>query len=131
VHFALVIRVVQPHTAIFPQAYSYLNQRNDYSLGMLQQIAMCSLFCCHIYIYIYSNVSYTGPGGDLRVYLERLAAADDIQVFVQDNPFGQPSITEGDPNWNFYEKIVDKVERGFFPQKKKKWRGFMLKRKRT
>jgi hypothetical protein len=85
----------------------------------------------YIYIYIYSNVSYTGPGGDLRVYLERLAAADDIQVFVQDNPFGQPSITEGDPNWNFYEKIVDKVERGFFPQKKKKWRGFMLKRKRT
>jgi hypothetical protein len=52
-HFSLVIRIVQPHTAIFPQAYSYFNQRNDYSLGMLQQIAMRSLFCCHIYILMF------------------------------------------------------------------------------
>jgi hypothetical protein len=74
---------------------------------------------------------YTGPGGDLRVYLERLAAADDVQIFVRDNPFGQPSITESDPNWNFYKKIVDRVETGCFPQKKKKWRGFTLKHKRS
>ncbi|XP_062193673.1 uncharacterized protein LOC133897116 isoform X3 [Phragmites australis] len=73
-----------PHTAIFPYPYSYLNQRDDYSLG---------------------------PGGDLRIYLERLAAADDVQVFVRDNPFGQPSIKESDPNWNFYVQIIDKVEK--------------------
>lgn len=71
-----------PNTAIFPQPYSYHNQRDDYSLG---------------------------PGGDLRVYLERIAAADNVQNFVRDNPFGQNSITESDPNWNFYVKIVDKV----------------------
>lgn len=46
------------------------------------------------------------------MYLERLAAADDVQVFVRDNPFGQPSITDSDPKWNFYSKIVNKVERG-------------------
>ncbi|KAL6877575.1 hypothetical protein ACP4OV_012790 [Aristida adscensionis] len=72
-----------PHTAIFPNPYSYLNQRDDYSLG---------------------------PGGDLRVYLEKLAQADDVQVFVKDNPFGQPAIAEGDPHWNFYVQIVNKVE---------------------
>ncbi|KAL6639741.1 hypothetical protein ACP70R_022563 [Stipagrostis hirtigluma subsp. patula] len=72
-----------PNTAIFPYPYSYLNQRDDYSLG---------------------------PGGDLRVYLEKLAQADDVQVFVQDNPFGQPAIAESDPHWNFYMQIVNKVE---------------------
>ncbi|GJN40116.1 hypothetical protein PR202_gb29286 [Eleusine coracana subsp. coracana] len=73
-----------PYTAIFPQPYSYINQKDDFSLG---------------------------PGGDLRVYLERLATADDVQDFVRDNPFGQPFITESDPKWNFYAKIVNNVER--------------------
>ncbi|CAN6195253.1 unnamed protein product [Urochloa humidicola] len=73
-----------PNTAIFPQPYSYRNERDDYSLG---------------------------PGGDLRIYLERIASADDVQNYVRDNPFGQNSITESDPNWNFYVQIVDKVEK--------------------
>ncbi|CAL5080337.1 unnamed protein product [Urochloa decumbens] len=73
-----------PNTAIFPQPYSYRNERDDYSLG---------------------------PGGDLRIYLERIASADDVQSFVRDNPFGQNSITESDPNWNFYVQIVNKVEK--------------------
>lgn len=66
-----------PNTAIFPQSYTYHNQE-DNSLG---------------------------PGGDLRVYLENIAAADDVQRYVQEHPFGQPSITESDPHWNFYAKI--------------------------
>uniref|UniRef100_M8BVY2 FCP1 homology domain-containing protein n=1 Tax=Aegilops tauschii TaxID=37682 RepID=M8BVY2_AEGTA len=72
-----------PHTAIFPQPYSYHN-RTDNSLG---------------------------PGGDLRVYLENLAAADDVQRYVQEHPFGQPFITESDPNWDFYAKIRDRLEK--------------------
>ncbi|PUZ69782.1 hypothetical protein GQ55_2G138800 [Panicum hallii var. hallii] len=72
-----------PNTAIFPHPYSYRNQSDD-SLG---------------------------PGGDLRMYLERVAAADNVQNFVRDNPFGQNAITESDPNWNFYVQIVDKVEK--------------------
>ncbi|CAN6281331.1 unnamed protein product [Urochloa humidicola] len=67
------------HTAIFPRSYSYLNW-NDNSLG---------------------------PGGDLRVYLQNLAAADDVECFVRNNPFGQPFITESDPHWNFYAQIVN------------------------
>ncbi|XP_066399147.1 uncharacterized protein [Miscanthus floridulus] len=82
-----------PNTAIFPEPYSYLNQRDDYSLG---------------------------PGGDLRVYLQRIAAADNVQNFVRDNPFGQKSITESDPNWNFYVKIVDKMEKNIVDKVEKK-----------
>lgn len=69
-----------PYTAIFPHSYSYMNW-NDNSLG---------------------------PGGDLRVYLQNLAFADDVQCFVRNNPFGQPPITESDPHWNFYAKIANK-----------------------
>jgi len=69
-----------PYTAIFPRSYSYLNW-NDNSLG---------------------------PGGDLRVYLQNLAAADDVERFVRNNPFGQPFITKSDPHWNFYAQIADR-----------------------
>ncbi|GJN23272.1 hypothetical protein PR202_gb10907 [Eleusine coracana subsp. coracana] len=69
-----------PHTAIFPRVYSYLNW-NDNSLG---------------------------PGGDLRVYLQNLAATGDVESYVRNNPFGQPFITESDPHWNFYAQIADK-----------------------
>jgi hypothetical protein len=80
---------------------------------IIRWVCFSTLQCVHCFLlpYIYSNVPYTGPSGDLRVYLERLSSADDVQVFVQDNPFGQPSITESDPNWKFYAKIVDEVER--------------------
>jgi len=47
------------------------------------------------------------------MYLERVAAADNVQNFVRDNSFGQNSITESDPNWNFYVQIVDKVEKAY------------------
>ncbi|KAM0865348.1 hypothetical protein ACQ4PT_043337 [Festuca glaucescens] len=67
-----------PYSAIFPHPFSYLNQ-NDNSLG---------------------------PGGDLRVYLENLIFADDVECFVRNHPFGQPFITPSDPHWNFYAEIA-------------------------
>ncbi|CAM0905184.1 unnamed protein product [Alopecurus aequalis] len=72
-----------PYTAIFPQSYSYHIEKDD-SLG---------------------------PGGDLRVYLENIAAAEDVQRYVQEHPFGQPSITESDPHWDFYAKIHYRLDR--------------------
>lgn len=42
------------------------------------------------------------------MYLQNLAAADDVECFVRNNPFGQPFITESDPHWNFYAQIVDR-----------------------
>ncbi|XP_022740904.1 uncharacterized FCP1 homology domain-containing protein C1271.03c-like isoform X1 [Durio zibethinus] len=67
-----------PHTAIFP--YSFKFERNDNSLG---------------------------DGGDLRVYLERLASAEDVQNFIEQNPFGQKAITERSRDWGFYSQVID------------------------
>ena len=62
-------------------------------------------------ISMFSNVCLyswflTGPEGDLRVYLERLAEAQNVQEYVAQHPFGQRSITESDPSWGFYSRIA-------------------------
>lgn len=67
-----------PYTAIFPNPYCYKDV-NDTSLG---------------------------PGGDLRVYLEGLASAGDVQKYVEANPFGQRAITNANASWNFYRKVI-------------------------
>lgn len=48
----------------------------------------------------------TGPGGDLRVYLEGLVLADNVQKYVEQNPFGQRPITNMNLSWSFYLKII-------------------------
>ncbi|KAK9073258.1 hypothetical protein SSX86_007582 [Deinandra increscens subsp. villosa] len=67
-----------PHTAIFPYPYRYWNTKDD-SLG---------------------------PKGDLRDYLERLAASENVQKFVSENPFGQRPITERNLSWKYYQKVI-------------------------
>lgn len=67
-----------PHTAIFPRTYEYKNM-NDCSLG---------------------------EGGDLRVYLEGLAEAENVQRYVEKNPFGQRAITERNLSWKFYSRVI-------------------------
>ncbi|KAI9088393.1 hypothetical protein K1719_029842 [Acacia pycnantha] len=67
------------HTAIFPYSYRY-NDTNDSSLG---------------------------PGGDLRVYLEGLAMAENVPQYVASHPFGQPPITKSNPHWDFYCEVRD------------------------
>lgn len=54
----------------------------------------------------FNNLVMTGPGGDLRTYLERLAEAEDVRKFIQENPFGQKPITKEHKFWYFYAKIV-------------------------
>ncbi|CAL5374478.1 unnamed protein product [Camellia sinensis] len=66
------------HTAIFPHPYRYKDVR-DNSLGR---------------------------SGDLRGYLEGLASADNVQKYVQQNPFGQRPITEKNLSWAFYLKVI-------------------------
>lgn len=50
--------------------------------------------------------SSLGDGGDLRVYLEELSAAKDVQKFVEKKPFGQMPITENSASWDFYLKVI-------------------------
>ncbi|XP_030949306.1 uncharacterized protein LOC115973202 isoform X1 [Quercus lobata] len=66
-----------PNTAVFPE--TFCGDYNDISLG---------------------------PGGDLHMYLEKLAMAENVQKYVEQNPFGQRAITELDPNWEFYSRII-------------------------
>ncbi|KAG1341952.1 hypothetical protein COCNU_05G001810 [Cocos nucifera] len=69
-----------PHAAIFPYPYHFYDE-GDNSIG---------------------------PGGDLRVYLEGLAMADNVQHYVCAHPFGQRAITTANPSWKFYQQIIDK-----------------------
>ncbi|KAJ8560572.1 hypothetical protein K7X08_022432 [Anisodus acutangulus] len=67
-----------PNTAIFPNSYHYMDEKDD-SLG---------------------------PGGDLRVYLEGLSMAENVQKYVESNPFGQRPITENNASWRYYRKVI-------------------------
>ncbi|KAF9624556.1 hypothetical protein IFM89_011730 [Coptis chinensis] len=69
-----------PHTAIFPVSYKFQNS-NDNSLA---------------------------PGGDLRIYLEGLAIAENVQKYIEQHPFGQGSITNKNQSWSYYLKIINK-----------------------
>ncbi|KFK36249.1 hypothetical protein AALP_AA4G097500 [Arabis alpina] len=67
-----------PYTAIFPHSYNHQN-KTDTSLG---------------------------SGGDLRLYLEKLAEAENVQEFIKKNPFGQEAITEASESWKFYRAAM-------------------------
>ncbi|KAI3665819.1 hypothetical protein L6452_44454 [Arctium lappa] len=69
------------HTGIFPLSYSYMDI-NDNSLG---------------------------PDGDLRVYLEGVAATEDIKMYIEQHPFGQRAIDETSPHWAFYSGVLEHV----------------------
>ncbi|GAV83928.1 NIF domain-containing protein [Cephalotus follicularis] len=74
-----------PHTAVFPYSYKYQDRR-DNSLG---------------------------DGGDLRFYLEGLYIAENVQKYVEQQPFGQRAISEKSESWPFYCQVIDTIN--FFP----------------
>lgn len=45
------------------------------------------------------------------MYLDGLAAADDVQVYVKENPFGFPPMSNDHPDWNFYSNILRGIDR--------------------
>lgn len=67
-----------PYTAVFPTTYRYTD-KEDNSLG---------------------------PGGELRMYLEGLAGAENVQKYVAENPIGSRPITENNPSWRFYLQVI-------------------------
>ncbi|XP_010496711.1 PREDICTED: uncharacterized protein LOC104773758 [Camelina sativa] len=67
-----------PYTAIFPHSYNHQN-KTDTSLG---------------------------NGGDLRLHLQRLVEAENVQDFIKNNPFGQEAITEATESWEFYREAI-------------------------
>ncbi|EXC33910.1 hypothetical protein L484_012800 [Morus notabilis] len=67
-----------PHTAIFS---------DEYKVDNVEDMAL-------------------GPRGELRVYLDELAGAEDVPSFVKEHPFGQSAITPAHSDWHFYSKVV-------------------------
>ncbi|KAJ0736038.1 putative FCP1 domain, HAD superfamily protein [Helianthus annuus] len=67
-----------PNTAIFPRNYDPENRKDD----------------------------FLGPKGELRVFLEGLAEAEDVQTYVEEHPMGDPEITPSHPDWDHYCKII-------------------------
>ncbi|CAM8989130.1 unnamed protein product [Rhodiola kirilowii] len=68
------------------------------------------------YQYTDVNDCSLGPGGDLRVYLERLAMADNVPEFVRNNPYGQRPIRETNLSWKYYKKMLEPgTNKGQYP----------------
>ncbi|KAI8563158.1 hypothetical protein RHMOL_Rhmol03G0091000 [Rhododendron molle] len=78
---------VWPNTAIFPESYKF-DMENDAVLGEI---------AC--------------PNGELRLYLDGLAEAADVPSYVKEHRIGQATITQSDPNWDYYSKIVRRCRR--------------------
>ncbi|XP_076947522.1 uncharacterized protein LOC143619485 [Bidens hawaiensis] len=66
-----------PNTAIFPPSYDPENKKDD----------------------------LLGLKGELRVFLNGLVEAEDVQTYVERNPIGEPAITPL-PDWDYYCKII-------------------------
>lgn len=49
---------------------------------------------------------WSGPDSELRVFLNGLAEAEDVQVYVKDHPIGDPAITPDHADWEYYSKII-------------------------
>ncbi|XP_050380371.1 uncharacterized protein LOC126797713 [Argentina anserina] len=49
------------------------------------------------------------PKKELGEYLSGLAVADDVQLYVKQNPFGLPAISSRHPDWNFYSAVIRKL----------------------
>lgn len=56
----------------------------------------------------------TGDDGDLRLYLKKLVEAENVQEFIQKNPFGQEAIKEGNKDWQFYKEIKINIGNNVF-----------------
>lgn len=53
----------------------------------------------------------TGPEGDLRIYLQGLALAENVRKYVSENPFGQRPIREANPSWVYYRRVIESVQK--------------------
>ncbi|KAL8214508.1 hypothetical protein R6Q57_003957 [Mikania cordata] len=62
---------------------------------------------------------FLGPKGELRVFLEGLAEAEDVQTYVQDHPIGDPEILPSHPHWDYYCKIICSINKKRNKDKKK------------
>ncbi|KAG4914687.1 uncharacterized FCP1 homology domain-containing protein C1271.03c [Glycine max] len=73
-----------PNTSVFPHTFTYQNE-SDNSLA---------------------------EGGELRIYLDGLANAEDMHKYIEEHPFGQEGINETSESWDFYRQVIDSLSAG-------------------
>lgn len=61
---------------------------------------------CNVFFFILLFI--TGPRGDMRSYWEGLAIAENVQKYVEQNPFGQRPIIITNPSLNYYRSECDR-----------------------
>ncbi|GJV38712.1 probable C-terminal domain small phosphatase [Tanacetum coccineum] len=93
------------HTGIFPLSYSY-KDINDNALGAITPSFLIASYPEIENVAWFNILPLAGPDGDLRVYLEGIAATDNAKMYVEQHPFGQHAIDETSPNWEFYSKAL-------------------------
>ncbi|KAI3996802.1 hypothetical protein MKX01_041102 [Papaver californicum] len=102
------------HEPNLPWQKGVFNESNTLLLDDSPYKALCNPLYTAIFPSSYTrevlNDDSLGPGGDLRVYLESLVLAGNVQKYVEQHPFGQPAITSGDPYWGFYLEVFNAVE---------------------
>ncbi|XP_027177022.1 uncharacterized protein LOC113776130 [Coffea eugenioides] len=72
-----------PHTSIFPHPYKSDNCKD----------------------------TFLGPKGELQVFLDGLADADEVPSYVKEHALGQPAITALHPDWGYSESVVRHFQR--------------------
>ncbi|XP_073126139.1 uncharacterized protein [Henckelia pumila] len=94
-----------------PWERGLFNEYNTLLLDDSPYKALCNPRYTAIFPYTYRfrdlQDNSLGPEGDLRAYLHALAAAENIQEYVKQNPFGQRPITEKNLSWGYYLKVIE------------------------
>ncbi|KAI3936083.1 hypothetical protein MKW92_032133 [Papaver armeniacum] len=101
------------HEQNLPWEKGTFNESNTLLLDDSPYKALCNPLHTGIFPSSYTredlNDDSLGPGGDIRVYLEGLVEAGNVQKYVERHPFGQPAITRRNPFWCFYRQVHDTV----------------------
>ncbi|KAI3980405.1 hypothetical protein MKX01_003944 [Papaver californicum] len=101
------------HEQNLPWEKGTFNESNTLLLDDSPYKALCNPLHTGIFPSSYTredlNDDSLGPGGDIRVYLEGLVEAGNVQKYVERHPFGQPAITYRNPFWGFYRHVHDTV----------------------
>ncbi|KAI3926031.1 hypothetical protein MKW98_028167 [Papaver atlanticum] len=101
------------HEQNLPWEKGTFNESNTLLLDDSPYKALCNPLHTGIFPSSYTredlNDDSLGPGGDIRVYLEGLVEAGNVQKYVERHPFGQPAITHRNPFWCFYRQVHDTV----------------------
>ncbi|KDP27261.1 hypothetical protein JCGZ_19960 [Jatropha curcas] len=104
-------RIWEKHDPELPWEKGFYNESNTLLVDDSPYKALLNPVNTAIFPYSYQGQDLKdnalGDGGDLRVYLEGLLEADNVQKFVEQNPFGQKPITERSPTWGFYLKVMN------------------------